>query len=118
MEGVFSARFIRQGDDSMGMAQTSFEYAREVGVKLFNSPFDESVKFLEQEINPGLYKIASFELNHFPLLKEIGKTTNMIIGISTEFDIQQTIECLKTRCPEITLLHCVSEYPANLRFLS
>ena len=95
-----------------------FEYAREVGVKLFSSPFDESaVKFLEQEINPELYKIASFELNHFPLLKEIGKTHKPVIasiGISTEFDIQQAIECLKTAgCPEITLLHCVSEYPAK-----
>ena len=44
-----------------------FEYAQEIGIALFSSPFDESaVKFLEEEINPPLYKVASFELNHFP----------------------------------------------------
>ena len=95
-----------------------FDYAKEVGIKLFSSPFDETaVKFLEQAINPELYKIASFELNHYPLLQEIGKTCKPVIasiGVSSDKVIEKGIECLKvTGCPEITLLHCVSEYPAN-----
>jgi N-acetylneuraminate synthase len=95
-----------------------FEYAQEVGIALFSSPFDESaVRFLEQEINPPMHKVASFELNHFPMLKEIGITGKPVIasvGVSTENEVFQAIDCLMSSgCPEITLLHCVSEYPAK-----
>ena len=95
-----------------------FEYAQEIGIALFSSPFDESaVKFLEKEINPPLYKVASFELNHFPMLKEIGITGKPVIasrGVSTEDEVFKAIDCLMSSgCPEITLLHCVSEYPAE-----
>ena len=95
-----------------------FEYAQEVGIALFSSPFDESaVRFLEKEINPPMHKVASFELNHFPMLKEIGVTGKPVIasvGVSTENEVFQAIDCLMSSgCPEITLLHCVSEYPAK-----
>jgi pseudaminic acid synthase len=95
-----------------------FEYAQEVGIALFSSPFDESaVRFLEKEINPPMHKVASFELNHFPMLKEIGITGKPVIasvGVSTENEVFQAIDCLMSSgCPEITLLHCVSEYPAK-----
>ena len=85
---------------------------------MFSSPFDETaVQFLEQEIDPELYKIASFELNHYPLLQEIGKTCKPVIasiGVSSDEVIEKGIDCLKVAgCPEIILLHCVSEYPAN-----
>ena len=95
-----------------------FEYAQKVGIALFSSPFDESaVRFLEQEINPPMHKVASFELNHFPMLKEIGITGKPVIasvGVSTENEVFQAIDCLMSSgCPEITLLHCVSEYPAK-----
>jgi sialic acid synthase SpsE len=94
------------------------EYAKEVGIALFSSPFDESaVKFLEKEIDPPLYKVASFELNHFPMLKEIGSTGKPVIasrGVSSDDEISKAIDCLySSGCPEITLLHCVSEYPAK-----
>ena len=95
-----------------------FDYAQKIGIKLFSSPFDETaVQFLEQEIDPELYKIASFELNHYPLLQEIGKTCKPVIasiGVSSDEVIEKGINCLKVSgCPEIVLLHCVSEYPAN-----
>ncbi len=95
-----------------------FKYAQEVGVILFSSPFDETaVSFLEEEINPPLYKVASFELNHFPMLKEIGETRKPVIascGVSCDDTVNKAIDCLSScGCPEITLLHCVSEYPAE-----
>ena len=95
-----------------------FDYAEKIGIKLFSSPFDETaVQFLEQEIDPELYKIASFELNHYPLLQEIGKTRKPVIasiGVSSYEVIEKGINCLRgAGCPEIILLHCVSEYPAK-----
>ena len=88
------------------------------GISLFSSPFDETaVQFLEDEINPPLYKIASFELNHFPLLRAVAQTRKPVIastGVSSEKMIKQALDCLREEgCPSVTLLHCVSEYPAN-----
>ena len=74
---------------------------------MFSSPFDETaVQFLEQEIDPELYKIASFELNHYPLLQEIGKTRKPVIasiGVSSDEVIEKGINCL--RVPDVLRLY-------------
>ena len=94
------------------------EEARKLGLVCFSSPFDESaVEFLEDSIAPPLYKVASFEMNHFPMLEKIGATGKPVlasIGVCQKRDIDRAIEVLTTSgCPEVILLHCVSEYPAN-----
>lgn len=93
-------------------------HAQNIGIPLFSSPFDETaVDFLESSINPPLYKVASFELNHFPLLNKIGKTQKPVIasiGVSGKDIIGKALQCLhQAGCPKVTLLHCVSEYPAE-----
>ena len=51
-----------------------FDYAKSLGMAAFSSPFDETaVEFLESLDVPA-YKIASFESNHFPLLKKVAQT--------------------------------------------
>ena len=94
------------------------EEAKKLGLICFSSPFDESaVDFLEATIDPPLYKIASFEMNHFPMLEKIGATGKPVlasIGVSQCKDIERAMEVLKKfGCPEVILLHCVSEYPAE-----
>ena len=64
----------------------------------FSSPFDESaVDFLEK-FNPPLYKIASFENNHFPLIKKVIDTKKPIIislGMITQNELKELIKFLK-----------------------
>ena len=64
------------------------ERARGRGIASFSSPFDETaVHFLEEEISPVIYKIASFEMNHFPMLEVIGSTGKPVlasVGVSEE----------------------------------
>jgi len=93
--------------------------AQELGVELFSSPFDETaVDFLESSIDPQIYKVASFELNHFPLLQKIGacgKPVLASVGVSNFAEIKFSLDTLfSSGCPAVTLLHCVSEYPAKL----
>ena len=121
-EGLWKGKYLH---DLYDQAMTPWEWHIEIARKAkenelvcFSSPFDETaVDFLEQEISPSLYKIASFELNHFPLLKKVAalqKTVLASTGVSNEEEIIKAIRTLRDNgCPEIILLHCVSNYPAK-----
>ncbi len=94
-----------------------FERAKNRGMICFSTPFDETaVDFLEKLGNP-IYKIASFEVNHIPLLKyiaKIGKPVIMSTGASTLSEIDEAVKTLRANgCNDLTLLKCTSTYPAT-----
>ncbi|MBX7093165.1 MAG: pseudaminic acid synthase [Flavobacteriales bacterium] len=97
--------------------QAIFDRAKAHGMIAFSSPFDESaVDFLES-LNVPLYKIASFENTHHPLLKKVAKTGKPVImstGVATVDDITESVKVLKDAgCKELILLKCTSTYPAS-----
>jgi pseudaminic acid synthase len=99
-----------------------FERAQKKKLIYFSSPFDESaVDFLEG-LNVPLYKIASFENNHFPLLKKVAKTGKPIImstGLATLKELKESVNYLrKNGCKNLALLKCTSSYPANPKDLN
>src|ERR1700758_2757555 len=94
-----------------------FDRAKSKGMIAFSSPFDETaVDFLE-ELNVPLYKIASFENTHHPLLIKVAKTGKPVImstGVSSVADIDESIRVLRNAgCKELILLKCTSTYPAT-----
>ena len=94
-----------------------FKYAENKGIIIFSSVFDESgVDFLEK-LNVKAYKIASFENNHYPLLKKVAKTGKPVImstGLSTISQLEKSIKILKDNgCKNLILLKCTSTYPAS-----
>ncbi len=94
-----------------------FDRAKKRGIFCFSTPFDDTaVDFLE-ELEMPVYKIASFENNHLPLLKKIAKTGKPVImstGISKLSDIDLAVNTLRENgCNEIILLKCTSTYPAT-----
>jgi pseudaminic acid synthase len=94
-----------------------FSRAKKRGIICFSTPFDETaVDFLEDLGNP-IYKIASFEVNHIPLLKSIAKTGKpviMSVGASTLPEITEAVKTLKDNgCTDLTILKCTSTYPAS-----
>jgi len=94
------------------------EFARGLGIELFSTPFDESaVDYLEDQVEPVVYKIASFELNHIPLLEKVGSLGKPVIlstGMATLAEIEKAVEVLDDAgASGIILLKCISAYPAE-----
>ncbi len=94
-----------------------FDYAKSLGILAFSSPFDETaVDFLE-ELDVPAYKIASFESNHFPLLKKVAQTGKPILissGTSKLNEIYESVQYLKSHgANEIVVFKCTSTYPAT-----
>ena len=95
-----------------------FDYARSIDIDIFSSPFDKSaVDFLEQ-FNPSAYKIASFEITDYELIRYTaskGKPIIISTGIATIDEIQDAVDiCRKEGNNNIVLLKCTSAYPAAL----
>ena len=95
-----------------------FDYAKEIGIDIFSTPFDKSaVDFLEQ-FEPPAYKIASFEITDYELIRyTASKKKPMIIstGIATLQEIQDVVDiCREEGNDDIVLLKCTSAYPAPL----
>ena len=71
-----------------------FDYAAELGIPLFSTPFDKTaVDFLETLNNP-IYKIASFEITDIPLIEyAASKHKPMIIstGIATLQEVEEAV---------------------------
>ncbi|MEN4044792.1 pseudaminic acid synthase [Sulfurimonas sp. NWX367] len=95
-----------------------FAYARSIDIDIFSSPFDKSaVDFLE-EFNPSAYKIASFEITDYELIRYTaskGKPIIISTGIATIDEIQDAVDiCRGVGNDDIVLLKCTSAYPAPL----
>ncbi len=94
-----------------------FEYCKKKKIICFSSPFDESAVTFLENFNPPLYKIASFENNHYPLIKKVIETKKPIIislGMTTKNELNELIKFLKkNNCTKYVLLKCTSSYPSK-----
>ena len=107
------------------------DYVHSKGCKFCCSPFGlRSLRELV-ELKPDFVKIASPELNHFPMLKElaayrekVGAAAVPVIlssGVSKLEDIKKAIDIVGT--DNVWLLHCITSYPApeeeyNIKLIS
>lgn len=92
--------------------------AEELCLFFLITPFDESsVDYLEK-LGVSAYKIASFEINHIPLIRKIAKTNKPVIfstGVAELEDIQLALDTLtKNGNNQIIILKCTSSYPAPI----
>jgi pseudaminic acid synthase len=98
------------------------EYADQLGIMLFSSPFDLEAVDLLESLNVDAYKIASFEITDIELIRECAlKQKPMIIstGVAEIEDIELAIStCKEARNENIILLKCTSEYPAPLESMN
>jgi len=93
------------------------EYCDQIRISFCSTPFDESMVDVLESVNVPFYKVASYEITHYPMLAKIAKTGKPVIlstGNSGLNDIEKAIDNLEINgCKDYALLHCVSQYPAR-----
>ena len=106
-------------------AQTPYEWhevlfarARQRGVILFSSPFDETAVDLLASLDAPAYKIASFEAVDLPLIRYAaarGRPLIISTGMANLAEMTAARDAaLGAGAAGVVLLHCVSSYPAAL----
>lgn len=91
--------------------------ADNLGIVFFATAFDKAAVDLLEEIDVPIHKIASFELVDLPLIEYVAKTKKPLIlstGMADICEIQEAVVTVRNAgIKEITLLKCVSSYPAK-----
>jgi len=94
-----------------------FERARQRGVTIFSSPFDETAVDLLDSLGAPAFKIASFEAVDLPLIKYAaakGKPLIISTGMANLQEMQTALDtALTAGAAGVMLLHCVSSYPST-----
>ena len=119
--GIWKNQYLwdlyKKGETPLYWQRSLFKFANVNKIKLFSSPFDEECVDILEECNCPIYKIASLEMNDFPLIKKISKTKKPIIistGLASLDEIKKTVFfARKNGIKQIALLYCVSNYPAK-----
>lgn len=95
-----------------------FAKAREIGITIFSSPFDSAAVDLLEGLDAPAYKIASPEIDDWPLIERVVKTGRPMIvstGAADVAVIDATLGFLNDiDARDVALLHCISAYPAPI----
>lgn len=90
-------------------------YCDKIGIAFLSTPFDfDSIAFLDT-LDMPFWKIPSGEVTNLPYLLAIAKTKKPVVmstGMCELEEIGAALDILKSNgTPEVTLLHCNTEYP-------
>jgi sialic acid synthase SpsE/quercetin dioxygenase-like cupin family protein len=90
-------------------------YAKNKEFKILATAFDENSVDLIYQMNLDIIKVASCSFTDWPLLNKIVNTIDKPIILSTAGscldDIDRVVSFMQHRGKDISLMHCVGEYP-------
>jgi len=105
---------LKRCEFTFSQQEELFKYARNKGIEIFSTPFDdESVDFLASMEVP-CYKIASFDIVNKKLLDKVARKKKPVImsrGMATRDEIDEAVKIVRDSGAQVILLHCVSAYP-------
>lgn len=91
-------------------------HCTQVGIEFLSSPFDEESADMLDSLGMATFKIPSGEITNHPFLEHVarkGKPVILSTGMSTLGEVEEAVGILCAGgAPRLTLLHCVTEYPA------
>src|SRR4030067_2674378 len=99
-----------------------FSYCRKKNIIFMSTPFDEKSADMLDRLGMGFFKIPSGEITNKPLIQHIaGKNKPVILstGMSYLSEVEKAVRWIYEIWnksgfnQQLTLLHCVSDYPAH-----
>lgn len=96
--------------------QTLVEEIKKVGCIPMATPFDENSVDLCVAFEMPIIKVASSDINAWPLLEKIAKTKKPVIistGGATEEQVDNAVSFFENRSIPLAINHCVSLYPSE-----
>ncbi|OGW48737.1 MAG: N-acetylneuraminate synthase [Nitrospirae bacterium RBG_19FT_COMBO_42_15] len=99
-----------------------FSYCRKKNIIFMSTPFDEKSADMLDRLGMGIFKIPSGEITNKPLIQHIaGKNKPVILstGMSYLSEVEKAVRWIYEIWnksgfnQQLTLLHCVSDYPAH-----
>tara|TARA_B100000242_G_C43027440_1_gene478464 strand:- start:211 stop:1215 length:1005 start_codon:yes stop_codon:yes gene_type:complete len=98
-----------------------FNYCKKRGIDFISTPYDvESARFL-YSLKVDAIKVASADLTDNFLHEFLAKINSKIIistGMSNMSEIKNTLKIYKKKLKDVSLLHCVSNYPCSFSSLN
>ena len=99
------------------------EYCDSLNIEFISTPYDIiSATFLNEELDVSFFKTASADIVDIPLQEYIastGKNAIVSVGMASLGEIEKVYEIyLKNNNKNLSLLHCVSNYPCSDKSLN
>jgi sialic acid synthase SpsE len=92
-----------------------FRHATDAGLDFLSTPFDFEAVDLLDDLGVKAFKVASYELWHLPLIREVASRGKPIIcstGMADLADVQDAVDTVAAAGnDQLILLHCVVNYP-------
>jgi len=113
---------IKRGEISLEQHQELAKIAHGCGIEFLSTPFSPWAIDVLEKVGVPAYKIASMDCTNKHLLGFVAETKKPIYlstGMATLTEISETLYYLsEVKSGPVTLLHCMSLYPANANDLN
>ncbi len=97
-------------------------HAGRCGVDFLSTPFQEEAVDLLESLDVPAYKIASYEVNHLPLIDKCAATGKPLListGMASLGDIERALDTANgAKADQIAILHCAINYPPRFEDLN
>ena len=93
-----------------------YKHAKSNGLDFVETLCSENCLSLLKYFSPDYLKVASRDLTNLPLLNALAETKIPIIlstGMAGKRELEEGLEVVSKHHDNISILHCVSEYPTN-----
>ncbi len=97
-------------------------HAARHGIAFFSTPFEDAAVDLLEEVGVPAYKIASYEVNHLPLIERVARTGMPVListGMASLGDIERALDtAAAVGGRDLLVMHCAVNYPPKFADLN
>lgn len=97
-------------------------HATECGITFFSTPFEDAAVDVLEEVGVPAYKIASYEVNHLPLIERVARTGKPMListGMASLGDIERALDTAAAAgARDLLVMHCAVNYPPRFADLN